>query len=71
MPRFILPDFPATTKWLTAEEREYAVRRLEHDNNSTQAGTLSHLQSFVHAVQDWRLVANQHSETLHAAANLR
>ncbi len=52
--RFILPDFPATTKWLTAEEREYAVRRLEQDNNSTQAGTMGHLESFVRAVKDWR-----------------
>ncbi|GJN86627.1 MFS general substrate transporter [Purpureocillium lilacinum] len=51
---FILPDFPATTKWLTAEEREYAVRRLEQDNNSTQAGTMGHLESFVRAVKDWR-----------------
>ncbi|KAL2127173.1 hypothetical protein VTI74DRAFT_11209 [Chaetomium olivicolor] len=51
---FILPDFPATTKWLTPEEREYAVRRLEYDNNSTQAGTMGHLESFVRAVKDWR-----------------
>ncbi|KAJ6443389.1 MFS general substrate transporter [Purpureocillium lavendulum] len=51
---FILPDFPATTKWLTAEEREYAVRRLEHDNNSTQAGSMGHVQSLVRAVKDWR-----------------
>jgi hypothetical protein len=52
--RFILPDFPATTRWLTAEEREYAISRLENDHNSTQAGNLSHLQSFLHAVRDWR-----------------
>ncbi|QKX54712.1 uncharacterized protein TRUGW13939_01800 [Talaromyces rugulosus] len=51
---FILPDFPATTKWLTITEREYAMRRLEHDNNSTLAGDLSHTQSFIHAVRDWR-----------------
>lgn len=51
---FILPDFPATTKWLTIQEREYAMRRLEHDNNSTLAGDLSHIQSFIHAVKDWR-----------------
>ncbi|OAQ61101.1 MFS general substrate transporter [Pochonia chlamydosporia 170] len=51
---FILPDFPATTKWLSEEEREYAIARLENDQNSTQAGNLSHLQSFLHAVRDWR-----------------
>ncbi|KAM3498319.1 hypothetical protein MY10362_008354 [Beauveria mimosiformis] len=32
---FILPDFPATTSWLTPEEREYAIRRLAADNNYT------------------------------------
>ncbi|KFY16962.1 hypothetical protein V492_00971 [Pseudogymnoascus sp. VKM F-4246] len=51
---FILPDFPATTKWLTDEEREYAIRRLEEDNNSSQAEGISHLQSFLRAVRDWR-----------------
>ncbi len=28
---FILPDFPRTTKWLTEEERQLAVWRLEED----------------------------------------
>ncbi|KFY20081.1 hypothetical protein V491_04006 [Pseudogymnoascus sp. VKM F-3775] len=51
---FILPDFPATTKWLTEEEREYAIRRLEEDNNSSQAHGITHLQSFLYAVRDWR-----------------
>lgn len=26
---FCLPDFPATSKWLTEEERAFAVQRLE------------------------------------------
>lgn len=51
---FILPDFPATTKWLTEEEREYAIRRLEEDHNSSQAAGLTHLRSFIVAVRDWR-----------------
>ncbi|KFZ14123.1 hypothetical protein V501_03381 [Pseudogymnoascus sp. VKM F-4519 (FW-2642)] len=54
IPEFILPDFPATTKWLTDEEREYAIRRLEEDNNSSQAEGISHLQSFLRAARDWR-----------------
>ncbi|KAL5347514.1 hypothetical protein ACLOAV_007826 [Pseudogymnoascus australis] len=54
MAMFILPDFPATTKWLTEEEREYAIRRLEEDNNSSQAQGITHLQSFLYAVRDWR-----------------
>jgi hypothetical protein len=52
--RFVLPDFPATTKWLTPEEREYAVRRLEQDDNSSRAGDISHWQSFTSALRDWR-----------------
>lgn len=28
---FILPDFPRTTSWLTDEERELAIWRLEED----------------------------------------
>ncbi|KAL1980915.1 hypothetical protein VTN96DRAFT_3335 [Rasamsonia emersonii] len=51
---FILPDFPATTKWLTPEEREYAIRRLEQDHNSSRAGDITHLQSFLYAIKDWR-----------------
>ncbi|KFZ03326.1 hypothetical protein V502_11041 [Pseudogymnoascus sp. VKM F-4520 (FW-2644)] len=51
---FILPDFPATTKWLTDEEREYAIRRLEEDNNSSEVQGITHLQSFLFAVRDWR-----------------
>ncbi|KAH8805435.1 phthalate transporter [Xylogone sp. PMI_703] len=51
---FILPDFPATTKWLTDEEREYAIRRLEQDNMSSQAQDMTHSQSFIAAVKDWR-----------------
>ncbi|KIM99148.1 hypothetical protein OIDMADRAFT_181575 [Oidiodendron maius Zn] len=51
---FILPDFPATTKWLTDEEREYAIRRLEQDNMSSEARGITHLQSFLYAIKDWR-----------------
>lgn len=52
--RFVLPDFPATTKWLTPEEREYAVRRLEEENNSSRAGEITHWESFTSALRDWR-----------------
>ncbi|KAJ5619435.1 major facilitator superfamily domain-containing protein [Penicillium lagena] len=51
---FVLPDFPATTKWLSPEEREYAVRRLEQDDNSSRAGDISHWKSFTSALRDWR-----------------
>ena len=53
---FILPDFPATTKWLTEEERAYAVARLAEDNNidSRDDEAVGHLRSIVLAVKDWR-----------------
>ncbi|OAA69694.1 Major facilitator superfamily domain, general substrate transporter [Cordyceps fumosorosea ARSEF 2679] len=51
---FILPDFPATTRWLTPEEREYAIRRLAKDNNYTLLEAPGHWQSFMQAVKDWR-----------------
>ncbi|ATY63859.1 Major facilitator superfamily general substrate transporter [Cordyceps militaris] len=50
----ILPDFPATTRWLTPEERNYAVRRLAHDNNYSLLEPAGHWQSFLQAVKDWR-----------------
>jgi len=50
----VLPNFPATTKWLTEEERQYAVRRLEEENNATNAGDISHSRSIILAVRDWR-----------------
>jgi len=51
---FILPDFPATTKWLTPEERAYAIARLAQENNANQAGNVGYWESFVMAVRDWR-----------------
>ena len=54
--RFILPDFPATTKWLSEAERKYAVARLAADNNiDNQADAdVGHWRSVVMAVKDWR-----------------
>jgi len=42
---FILPNFPRTTKWLTEEERQLAVWRLEEDIGEDD-WTSSHDQSF-------------------------
>lgn len=49
---FILPDFPANTKWLTPEERQYAVQRLEVAPTSAEAP--SAWKSFKQATADWR-----------------
>jgi hypothetical protein len=53
---FILPDFPATTKWLTPDERAYAVARLAAENNadSEKDQAVGHRQSIIMAVRDWR-----------------
>lgn len=47
----VLPNFPATTKWLIEEERQYAVRHLEEVNNATNAGDISHSRSIILAVR--------------------
>ncbi|KAJ8072786.1 hypothetical protein PM082_016345 [Marasmius tenuissimus] len=54
----ILPDWPSTTKWLTAEERFIATRRLELDGigNNTQTGSEpTHKESLKMALKDWRV----------------
>ncbi|KAE8368203.1 major facilitator superfamily domain-containing protein [Aspergillus caelatus] len=54
---FILPDFPATTKRLSARERQIAIARLESDNVTamTEDGErLSPWQAVLGSVKDWR-----------------
>ena len=54
---FILPDFPATTKRLSARERHIAIARLESDNVTamTEDGErLSPWQAVLGSVKDWR-----------------
>lgn len=55
---FILPDFPRTTKWLTPEEKELAIWRLEEDIGQddwvgTQAQSFGH--GFVLACKDIKM----------------
>jgi hypothetical protein len=52
---FILPNFPRTTKWLTEEERQFAVWRLEEDVGSedwTGSAEQTLLHGFILAIQD-------------------
>ncbi|KAJ7667972.1 MFS general substrate transporter [Mycena polygramma] len=55
---FILPDFPATSKWLSPEERELALLRMTEDagvgdqNETEQGGKFTGLWL---AVTDWRV----------------
>ena len=47
---FILPNFPRTTTWLTEEERQLAVWRLEEDIGEDD-WTSSHDQTFFHGLK--------------------
>jgi len=60
---FILPNFPRTTSWLTEEERQLAVWRLDEDIGeddwiSSEAQTFGHgLKLAVMDVKMWILVS--------------
>jgi MFS family permease len=45
---WILPDFPATTNWLTEEERAIALWRMEVDAAGEQDWTVGDQQSLFH-----------------------
>ena len=55
---FILPDFPANTKWLNERERELAIQRLEADH--AQAATedtpqLRHFEALKACLKTWNV----------------
>jgi predicted MFS family arabinose efflux permease len=53
---FFLPNFPATSKFLTEEERHFAEWRLADDaNESDDADAVSLLGGLKMALRDWRL----------------
>lgn len=53
---FILPDFPATTKWLTEEERALALRRLEEDGRGKDENEDSSGRAGLWmAITDWKV----------------
>lgn len=65
---FVLPDTPATTKWLTQEERDLAHNRMELDTTSN-AGNTSTMQGLKQASKDpvvWLFCFMAH---MHLAAN--
>jgi hypothetical protein len=51
---FILPDWPATTKWLTPRERALAVRRLARDAGGVEDETGSVWQGAKEALTDYK-----------------
>ncbi|KAJ6599114.1 MFS general substrate transporter [Mycena vulgaris] len=55
---FVLPDFPATSKWLTPEERELALLRMTEDAGVGDQSETEHggpLTGLWLAVKDWRV----------------
>lgn len=53
---FFLPDYPATTGWLSEEEKHFAVWRLRQDiDEEDEAASYSVVDGLKMAVRDWRL----------------
>lgn len=56
---FILPDFPATSNWLTPLERRLAEKRLEEDGggvaDTDKAGSNGQIAGLVAAFTDWKV----------------
>jgi hypothetical protein len=54
---FILPDFPATTRWLSPEERRLAEMRMEEDagvgDEENKQGSLT--RGLTMALTDWKV----------------
>ncbi|WOO79139.1 putative transporter [Vanrija pseudolonga] len=52
---FILPDYPATTRWLTDREKALAAYRLERDTGMLDKETMPLRQAVKAAVKDYKL----------------
>jgi len=55
---FILPDFPENTKWLSPQERQIALQRMEEDagvGDQDETGTGGQLNGLWMAITDWKV----------------
>jgi type II secretory pathway pseudopilin PulG len=52
---FIIPDWPATTKWLSEDEKALAVTRLIEDAGEEEEGEIRQLQALKMAATDYRV----------------
>lgn len=52
---FVLPDFPATTPWLTPAERRLAERRMEEDAGADEEKFSSSMDGLWMAFGDWKV----------------
>lgn len=54
--QFIIPNFPQTTRWLTEEQKAYALWRLKNDADEDDDNkSTSIMQGLVLALKDWRM----------------
>lgn len=53
--RFVLPDFPSTTKWLTPEERSLAAFRLREGSGAQDEERGSLVKGVWMAVTDYKV----------------
>jgi hypothetical protein len=53
--RFVLPDFPSTTKWLTPEERSLAAYRLREGSGAQDEERGSLVKGVWMAVTDYKV----------------
>lgn len=51
---FILPNWPANTKWLTEEEKGLAAARIKADHVGSVEQRMKPLNSTLSALADWR-----------------
>ncbi|GAA5840352.1 hypothetical protein JCM5353_002791 [Sporobolomyces roseus] len=52
---FVIADYPATCKWLTAEEREWVAFRLATDGSSVGEGHEVKMKYIWQALKDWQV----------------
>lgn len=52
---FVLPDYPATTKWLSTREKAVAVWRMERDAGSRDEDDQGLIHSLKLALCDYRV----------------
>jgi MFS transporter, ACS family, DAL5 transporter family protein len=52
---FVLPDFPATTRWLTPLERRLAQVRMAEDVGESDSENTGALRGLYLALTDWKV----------------
>jgi len=52
---FLLPDYPTNTRWLSEDEKNLIIRRLQEQNlSAAEEEDIGHWESLKSAYRDWR-----------------